>query len=255
MGDAFGTLAVAAEDDDGLAVGQGGEQLLECLQLIGHGRLHLIECQLALLRQRLLPGLAVGNPLREVQLLVGLEVQPRGNRHRMGGAGEQCLPTVGEARDDETNLLLETQFEALVVLVQHQMRELLWVDVLALDVVLQSAACADDEVGPLIIQGGEALVLDAGVVSAIAQHRPDSQLFGHVANLLRQFARGHDHQTVRRCLRLCHQGQEEGRRLAASRGRQEQDVLPRNGCFEHFRLHHIQAVEAQCLNCFLLEIL
>ena len=137
MGDALGTLAVVAEDNDLSIVVEAAQEVAKGVELVLDRRLDLID--LEIVDNLVFAVFAHIVLLQEVDLTVVPEVEPRRNRHGMSGTGEDELRDMGERSDDELHFIFETQFETLVVFIEHDDADSIGRDIATLDMVFQSA--------------------------------------------------------------------------------------------------------------------
>ena len=212
---------------------QAEQQFVEGFELVGNGRFHLVHLQPF--------GLLL--VAAEVELLIVVEACPGRDGDGVGGRSEDALADAGQGVDDGVHLFLEAQFERFVKFVDHKVREGRGLDVAAFDVVLQSSGCAHHEdilAGCLWVEEPfQLLLFHACVVPAVAGHASDVgvQALPHVGNLLHEFAaRGDDE----RPSALLPEGQEVGKRLAAARRSQQQDVAPLGEDAQHVVLHRVE---------------
>ena len=137
MGNTLRTLAVVAEDNDLSIVVEAAQEVAKGVELVLDGRLDLID--LEIVDNLVFAVFAHIVLLQEVDLTVVPEVEPRRNRHGMSGTGEDELRDMGERSDDELHFIFETQFETLVVFIEHDDADSIGRDIATLDMVFQSA--------------------------------------------------------------------------------------------------------------------
>ena len=213
---AVGALAVVDEHQR-RTVAQPAEQAIEGLQLVFLGRQHAVEAQ------------AVGGLVGCQEVQPGDFAQPReaGYLFGIGGRQQHALAQPWQAAYEGGHFVVEAQLQTLVELVNHQRGHRACVEVLLVQVVVQSARRAHDDGGMQLLHGA---VLVHGGAAAVAAHGLESGAHGleHGFGLQGQFARGHHYQCLYAFLsvgqRLC-QGQQVGQCLARAGGRQQHQVV------------------------------
>ena len=209
--DALHGVAVVEEDDAAL-VAQRQQQLAQRVQLVFLWTVYLVERDA--LRGLLVVGQEVyhGAPSGHVDKL--------GNLLGIGGRQQYAALQPGQTLDELLHLLVESHFQTLVELVDDEIAHGVGRNVAFVQVVVQSARGAEDNLRayffehPVLVHGGAPAVAGRGAQAA-------AHVSQHCVRLERQLASRRDDQclyVVRRCIDELCQGQQVGQRLAGAGG-------------------------------------